>query len=276
MTTQRWLIVIPIVLLSALGVFLSRKLSRDPLATLPSSPVASRSEQPPPAGTPQGPPLPVGGFVGAAACTECHADVAQQYATHPMSQSLTHVAKSSHDADYLQNPEFSAPVGSHQTGSMRYYVESDGSRVLHHEVRNDENGQEVYDQAMEVHYEIGSGQRGHSFLIDRGGLLFMSPVTWYSEKSRWDLSPGYARNNLRFERRVVDACVNCHAGRLSTDRETTNRFHLPPFLEEQIGCERCHGPARPRGADAALVFSKFPFIGFGGSIPSECLETRRC
>jgi Flp pilus assembly protein TadD len=223
-------------------LFLISKLSRDPLATLPSTPVVDQSDQSLLTARPSLPLPPASDFVGAAACTECHAEVARQYASHPMSRSLTHITKSVQIKDDSQDSGFSTPVSSQLAGSLRYYVEKRGDQILHHEVRYDENQQELYDQANEVHYELGSGQRGHSYLIDRGGLLFMSPVTWYSEKSRWDLSPGYARNNLRFERRVVDACVNCHSGRLSVDREVTNHFHSPPFLEEQIGCERCHGP----------------------------------
>ena len=226
----------------ALGVTISERLADDPLADLPSSRVTSKSNHPSNVSPPQLPPSPVDDFVGSVACTECHAEVASQYATHPMSRSLTRVTAAHASKGNSSPPEFTTPPGTHQEGTLRYYVESEGDRVLHHEVRTGGENEELYDQAVEVHYEIGSGQRGHSYLIDRGGMFFMSPITWYSEKSRWDLSPGYSRNNRRFERRAVDACVNCHSGRPAHDLRAADRFHSPPFIEEQIGCERCHGP----------------------------------
>jgi hypothetical protein len=80
-------------------------------------------------------------------------------------------------------------------------------------------------------------------LIDRGGLLYVSPIAWYSTARRWDAAPGYEPlTHPRFERRANDECLTCHAGRLAYDRRLPDRYAKPPFLEEAIGCERCHGP----------------------------------
>ena len=110
----------------------------------------------------------------------------------------------------------------------------------------DAAGKLVYEQSVEVQYAVGSGTNARTYLIDRGGIMFESPITWYAEKRIWDLSPGYHENpSQRFNRRIPDGCIQCHAGHAApTGDGTSNRFEEQPFLELGIGCERCHGPGK--------------------------------
>ena len=50
---------------------------------------------------------------------------------------------------------------------------------------------------------LGSGRQGASYLIDRDGFLFQSPISWYAQQRRWDLSPGYQKTNAHFDRVIV-------------------------------------------------------------------------
>ena len=128
-------------------------------------------------------------------------------------------------------------------GRHHYSVERNAGGVFHHERRTDQDGTTIYDQAVKIDYVMGSGNQGRSYLIDRGGMLFLSPIGWYSRDSRWDLSPGYALpSHPRFERLVTGGCLECHTGQMNAVVDRVNRFQQPPFLEEAIGCERCHGP----------------------------------
>ena len=43
----------------------------------------------------------------------------------------------------------------------------------------------------EVRFALGSGTRGIAFLIERDGFLFQSPIAWFAQQGRWDISPGY-------------------------------------------------------------------------------------
>lgn len=181
---------------------------------------------------------PSDGFVGSTACKECHRNEWEAYQAHPMARSMFRVTETSPPEDYERGTTFTA-------GRRKYRVEKSEDHVLHHEIAEDHEGQTIYDQGVEVHYAVGSGKRGRSYFIDRGGLLFMSPISWYSEKGegRWDLSPSYpAEGHQRFERRIVDRCVSCHVGRTNSVAGTTDRFNSPPFQELSIGCEQCHGP----------------------------------
>ena len=156
-----------------------------------------------------------------------------------MAQSLSGVLEARALEDYEHQTSFQPP------GHRKYTVERRPDGVFHHEVRENADGSVMYDQAVPIHFSLGSGQRGRSFLTNRDGLLFMSPIGWYSNGAGWDLSPGYRpESHQRFERQVSDGCLMCHAGRMASAPGQPATFDArQPFLEESIGCERCHGPA---------------------------------
>lgn len=175
-------------------------------------------------------------YVGSSACRECHREVWERYQSHPMAHSLQPAAVEDGLEDY------GGRAARFIRGVREYYVERRGSSVFHHERQSDAQGT-IYDQAVEVHYAVGSGTRGRSYVIERGGHLFLSPISWYSQAHRWDLSPGYdEHDHQRFERPVTARCIGCHAGRVALDSEWADRFHEPAIVEPAIGCERCHGP----------------------------------
>lgn len=181
------------------------------------------------------PASPDAGYVGSELCATCHAKIAETYRRHPMARSLANI----HDAvpieDYQQRNSFDA-------GPCSYRVELSDGKLLHHEILADTDGRPLYDITTEVQYAMGSGTRGRSYLTQRGDVLTMSSIGWYTNRG-WDLSPGYdPQNHQHFNRRVSEACLQCHAGRVNIDRTGIDHFPSPPFLEAAIGCERCHGP----------------------------------
>jgi hypothetical protein len=179
-------------------------------------------------------------YVGSQRCSECHSDIAETYAAHPMAQTLATVA----DASAIETVEGDA--SEFEALGCRYRVDRLNDRMIHTEFMTDATGNLVYEQSVDVHYSVGSGVTARTYLIDRGGIMFESPITWYTDKQKWDLSPGYHANpRQRFNRRVVDGCVQCHAGRVApTGDGNSNRFEEQPFAEHGIGCERCHGPGK--------------------------------
>lgn len=177
-------------------------------------------------------------YAGSRACASCHREVYDSYQSHPMAQSLAAVG----DAERIETaqPSDIAPEESRE----HYRVDQDGNTFRHHEIILDAAGKSVIEQSVPIHYSVGSGHHGRSYLFKRSGVMFMSPVSWYSEGRRWDLSPGYPANGHdRFERRVSSACLACHAGIVRPDPERSDTFQPEPFFEAAIGCERCHGPA---------------------------------
>ncbi len=102
-----------------------------------------------------------------------------------------------------------------------------------------EAGEVVFEQIRYARYQVGSGNQTVSFIEEVNGFLFEMPLTWYTNKRIWDLSPGYEFHNWRFDRPISSSCMNCHNSPTVRTTETENHFKSVPF---GIGCENCHGP----------------------------------
>ncbi len=179
------------------------------------------------------------GYVGSEACAACHAEICEQYAAHPMAQSTRRI-------DELKIVESFDEDVNHFVAFGRYYEASrEGDRWVHSEELRSDSGELLFRQRETLAYAIGAGLKGRSYLIDRDGWLYESPITWYSEKARWQLSPGYDyAGHSRFDRIVNDGCLFCHSSQVRFTSRSNRRLQTPRFAEVTIGCERCHGPGR--------------------------------
>ncbi len=175
-------------------------------------------------------------FVGDAECARCHSEIARTYSRHPMGRSLG-LAR-----DAVIPGENPSSPASFLSQGFEYSVERRGDRVFHKETRKGADGRVLTENEAEARYVLGSGEQALAFLLDRDGYLFESPITWYSKEGKWDLSPGYERDNLHFERFAKPACLFCHSNRFDHVEGTENRYREPIFRGHAIGCERCHGP----------------------------------
>jgi Flp pilus assembly protein TadD len=189
-------------------------------------------------------------YLGDKACVECHDGKVTSYHHHPMGRSMAEpaaVARKDFGPDMLRS--------SFESGGSRFQVERRGRRVFHEEVYCSQ-GKEIADLRSEVRLVVGSGNQGRSYLIERDGFLFQSPISWYSRKEEeahassgraavqhWDISPGYAGNLMHFNRPIGKACLFCHSNSVRAAEDTVNRYRPPVFSgQASIGCERCHGP----------------------------------
>ena len=87
-----------------------------------------------------------------------------------------------------------------------------------------------------------SGTRGRSYLTTDGETVWQSPLSWFTTKNRWDVSPGFDLG-LATQRPVVDSCLYCHVHQNEVIEDSVNRYTLPISKPQlAIGCERCHGP----------------------------------
>jgi hypothetical protein len=183
-------------------------------------------------------------YVGSASCavTGCHDSRVASYAHHPMGRSLfaTTAADPAPPEDATHKNPFSAL-------DSRFRVERDGDAVRHCRAAFDDNGRLIYDIALDAAYAIGSGSHGHSYLtIREGGYVFQTPISWYTQSQRWDLSPGFreppSKEWLSAGRPVKPDCLFCHTNHAEPVEGTINRYREPVFDGLAIGCERCHGP----------------------------------
>jgi hypothetical protein len=185
-------------------------------------------------------------YVGDAACAACHADIAETYKNSAMGRSLQPIAAVAAGQRY--GPGTNNPF---DFLGYRFLVEREADRVRHRQTRPGPGGAVAMDFALDVHYAIGSGARGRSYLTDRDGYLFQTPISWFAEKGVWDASPGFGADLLP-GRPVREACVFCHTSQARPVQGYRNRYERP-FAGHAVGCERCHGPGE-RHVDAGGTF----------------------
>ncbi len=191
------------------------------------------------AGTPYRNARPDVGYVGDAACARCHREIAAAYRSHPMGRSLAPVGGAG------DGPPISAAAGlPFEAKGVLYTVERRDGRMVHKATRRDRDGHVLAEVEAEVRYALGSGTRGIAYLIERDGFLFQSPIAWFAQKGRWDISPGYGEfaAEPNFERPIQADCLSCHTNQFRPVAGTLNRYERPIFEGHAIGCERCHGP----------------------------------
>jgi hypothetical protein len=175
-------------------------------------------------------------YVGDARCADCHEDKARTFSQHPMGRSLVPTAEllSQQPYDWRHHNPFEA-LG------RRFWVECRGDRVWHWQGPLERAQDAALQRKTEVHYIIGSGIRGRSYLTNHDGYLFQTPISWYSQKQIWDVSPRFTDSSLP-ERPIAGMCLFCHANRARFDEDSENHYQTPIFDGHAIGCERCHGP----------------------------------
>ncbi len=174
-------------------------------------------------------------YAGSAACAPCHQAISRSYGATPMARSSGRPAAGPFRESFAANVVFQVAPGVR----YRVFQEDGGYAFAFAKERMPIRGERRLD------YFIGSGAAGRSYAFSVEGFLFQAPVSYYSQPARWDLSPGYERDQtLNLARPITPECLECHASRLQPVPGAANRYQQPPFLEGGIGCERCHGPGR--------------------------------
>jgi hypothetical protein len=211
-------------------------------------------------------------YVGDAACARCHPDIAATFRRHPMGRSLFPIASA-------PAVGFDRPTGTTTFGADPYVltVERRGGREIHREAFRD-GGRVLAQVEAEVAYAVGAGARSISYLVEHDGRLFESPITWYTQKQQWDLSPGYEKISAHFERPIDSTCLFCHSNSVAPVALSANRYSEPIFRGNAIGCERCHGPGelharvqeRSDGRDLTIVNPRHLDPVLRGNVCEQC------
>jgi tetratricopeptide (TPR) repeat protein len=144
-------------------------------------------------------------------------------------------------ADEMGKSTTSSVEGEFKAFGSSFQVVRQGKRMIHRQTRLDETGRPIWSLDLPVDFVIGSGTRGSSYLFQRDGFLFQTPISWFSQKRVWDRSPGFSAE-VPAGRPVVPECLFCHANRALPREDSRNAYDQPIFEGFTIGCERCHGP----------------------------------
>ncbi|MGC2661579.1 MAG: cytochrome c3 family protein [Bryobacteraceae bacterium] len=158
---------------------------------------------------------------GEGQCATCHPKEAKRFLASPMGQSI--------------GPTDDVGGGhvQQQSSGSDVWIEVRHGQMTH---RLSERGLTA---AYPVAYQVGYGVRGKSYLVNVGGYLLESPVSWYRDHG-WDISPGYEGLRLiDFDRPVTETCLFCHAN--ATRFTDADQRRVIPGSVTAITCERCHG-----------------------------------
>jgi hypothetical protein len=175
-------------------------------------------------------------YAGSKTCAGCHEHESESFAQHPMGRSFAALAEV-----VGQDRYDAAAHNPFDRFGNRFQVERQGKQVVHHVRRPASGSPTLFELAGEAAYVMGSGSHGRAYIVNRDGYLHQSPISWYTQKETWDLSPGYPPEVL-FDRPIPGQCLFCHANDARPVAHTVNRYELPLSHEYAIGCERCHGP----------------------------------
>ena len=167
-----------------------------------------------------------GADTGSRACAECHRAIYEKYMRTPMARSSGAV-----------HGESAAPADFSASG-FRYRVRRDHGVLSFGFEKPD--GSSAGSKSLP--YFVGSGATARSYLMVDDGFLYEAPVAYYPLREKWALAPAYETYAYPYlTRPVTPACLTCHASSLQPVTRTLNRFDSPPFREDGIACERCHG-----------------------------------
>ncbi|PTQ99961.1 putative CXXCH cytochrome family protein [Mucilaginibacter yixingensis] len=200
-------------------------------ALLPAMVMLNNCRRKSPSADPRGP-----AYAGAQSCESCHKEVYNSY-IHTAHYFTSHtVSRSSMHGNF--SPGFNSLVlaGGRQIAAQR--IHNDFYQVGYEDGRQTE--------AHQMDLAIG-GVKAETYLYWKNNQLFELPLTWFNGLHSWVNSPGYAPDQINFDRPVAMRCLECHGSYIKQAEQLTLRGSLNSYdrksLIAGIDCERCHGPA---------------------------------
>lgn len=180
-------------------------------------------------------------YAGINTCKECHANIYETFIRTGMGKSFDLATTHKSSAVFGKQKPVYDPFKD------LYYIafwQKDSLQIM--EFRLD--GYDTIHRRIEtVSYIVGSGQHTNSHIINKGGYLHQAPLTFYTQKGIWDLPPGFENgNNTRFSRLIGLECMTCHNSYPEFVPGSENKY---TFVDNGIGCERCHGPGEVHVAE---------------------------
>ena len=124
-------------------------------------------------------------FVGDIACFDCHENQYRGFKEHGMANSMYLLTRDTAVED------FGSEVVVDSTTGLRYETVAADSGFFMVEYILDEEGKRVHELKRPMEYVVGSGTSARTYVMEEDGWFYELPVTWYTQKGRWDFSPGY-------------------------------------------------------------------------------------
>ncbi len=168
-------------------------------------------------------------------CKSCHWQVYETFIKTGMGQSWGIANKERSAADF--QPSKALVYDSVKDYYYKPYWDGDSLTIMEYRLSGKDT---VHKRLEKVSYIVGSGQHTNSHIININGYLHQAPITFYTQKGKWDLAPGFEKGmSSRFDRKIELECISCHNGYPELADGSLNKYNQ---VSLGIDCERCHGP----------------------------------
>jgi tetratricopeptide (TPR) repeat protein len=172
-------------------------------------------------------------YVGINTCKICHQGIYETFIKTGMGQSFDSAGLHKSKAVFENNTLMDDSL------QLRYTAAFFKNKLYITEFRLNAN-ETTFKRVEKVDYIIGSGQHTNSHIHNTNGYLTQMPMTFYTQKKKWDFPPGFEHGyNTRFSRKIGLECMSCHNAYPQFVQGSENKFSSVPH---GIDCERCHGP----------------------------------
>lgn len=173
-------------------------------------------------------------YTGIQSCLPCHSDKYETFIHTGMGMSFDSSSLKKSSAD------FNNVIPVYDAFKNLYYLPFIRNGIFYLKEYRLIGKDTVSARTEQIDYIVGSGHHTNSHLIEENGYIFQAPITFYTQKGRWDLPPGFENgNNSGFTRKIGMECMSCHNSLPEVDKNADNRYL---DLPHGISCERCHGP----------------------------------
>jgi len=175
-------------------------------------------------------------YVGIETCKSCHLDKYETFVQTGMGMSFDSASLLKSSANFSNvKPVYDAYL------NLFYFPFLKNNVFFLKEYRM-EGKDTVYSRTEKINYIVGSGHHTNSHMVAENGYVFQAPITFYTQKGKWDLPPGFENgNNTRFNRKIGMECMSCHNAMPQLVEASENQYKELPH---GINCERCHGPGQ--------------------------------
>ena len=174
-------------------------------------------------------------YVGMQKCRTCHEPVYQTFIKTGMGQSWDVATKEKSSADFSN--EHALVYDKDLDFYYKPFWQGDSLYIMEYRLEGKDTSHKL---VQRIDYVVGSGQHTNSHIFIENGYTHQAPITYYTQKGKWDLAPGFEDGaNTRFSRMIQLECMSCHNGLPEFVSESQNKYLT---IKRGIDCERCHGP----------------------------------
>lgn len=174
-------------------------------------------------------------YVGMDKCRACHEPVYQDFIKTGMGQSWDDATKEKSAANF--SADHALVYDDELDFYYKPYWQENKLHIMEFRLKGKDT---VHKLVQEIDYVVGSGQHTNSHIYNVNGYLYQAPITYYTQKGKWDLAPGFEKGaSSRFNRMIQLECMSCHNALPDFVAESQNKYLT---IKHGIDCERCHGP----------------------------------